>query len=281
MRVVDGLVAPKLEDEAARESNQCKEPCHKRILRNFGELQNWVSAELQETGGYDEVREVHQSAKRTLQQVDRAMEMARERELQREKTELYHQYGKMEAAFTTERFNLQAEIGRLQQDISGLRTTYHDTDAQLRLVTAQFEEERQALGARLAQKDASLAEEKTRSQQQAQERDRLFSKQIQEREAYIASQASELTRLKRENEDLASRYKAERDTVAAVRKELEEEKEKHLCKLCFTRPKDGLIFPCLHFDYCFLCLDDEKSKNNFCPTCRGSMDGLLKSSASK
>lgn len=73
---------------------------------------------------------------------------------------------------------------------------------------------------------------------------------------------SEIFKLKQQNRDLNEM--------------LEREKDRTTCRICFTKPRDALPLPCLHFDYCHACLDRSQTMRNLCPTCRSPISGVLK-----
>ncbi|KAJ7295506.1 hypothetical protein O6H91_03G110300 [Diphasiastrum complanatum] len=56
---------------------------------------------------------------------------------------------------------------------------------------------------------------------------------------------------------------------------LEQERDRNICRICFNRPRDVLSLPCMHFDYCFQCLEEHQKTRNHCPTCRSSISGTL------
>ncbi|XP_024543919.1 uncharacterized protein LOC9654177 isoform X1 [Selaginella moellendorffii] len=59
---------------------------------------------------------------------------------------------------------------------------------------------------------------------------------------------------------------------------LEQEKDKSICAICFTRPRNVITLPCLHFHYCNSCLDQHQRTNRTCPSCRCPISGTLKCS---
>eukprot|EP00246_Nothoceros_aenigmaticus_P011407 TRINITY_DN3093_c0_g1_i1.p1 TRINITY_DN3093_c0_g1~~TRINITY_DN3093_c0_g1_i1.p1 ORF type:complete len:201 (+),score=20.52 TRINITY_DN3093_c0_g1_i1:24-605(+) len=66
------------------------------------------------------------------------------------------------------------------------------------------------------------------------------------------------------------------DDQVALRLELEEEREKTICRICFARPRDALPLPCMHFDFCNQCLQQHQRHRNTCPSCRCTINGVLK-----
>eukprot|EP00249_Psilotum_nudum_P008461 c21281_g1_i2 orf=525-1007(-) len=72
----------------------------------------------------------------------------------------------------------------------------------------------------------------------------------------------EIAKLKRERGDLSEK--------------LEHEKDRTTCRICFVRPRNVLPLPCLHFDYCSICLHQHQKTRNLCPTCRSPISGVLK-----
>ncbi|KAH7301463.1 hypothetical protein KP509_23G027800 [Ceratopteris richardii] len=80
-----------------------------------------------------------------------------------------------------------------------------------------------------------------------------------------------------QKEGMEKRHSAERQEL---QRQLEEEREKALCLVCLERPRNTLLLPCLHFQYCLDCLLQHRSCNgNTCPTCRRSIEGLCMASS--
>jgi len=63
--------------------------------------------------------------------------------------------------------------------------------------------------------------------------------------------------------------------VVNLENKLSEEQEKTQCRICFERHRDTVIFPCLHFSYCGVCLDGVLKQHHECPSCRGRIAGTL------
>lgn len=61
----------------------------------------------------------------------------------------------------------------------------------------------------------------------------------------------------------------------ALKITLGHEKEKSLCTICFDRPRDTLIFSCLHLQFCSSCLRKHEERTNKCPACRGVISWKL------
>jgi len=62
--------------------------------------------------------------------------------------------------------------------------------------------------------------------------------------------------------------------VSKLQTKVSEEEQKTFCDICLERSRDSLIFPCLHFAYCNVCLSS--SKITSCPSCRTHIAGVLK-----
>lgn len=56
-----------------------------------------------------------------------------------------------------------------------------------------------------------------------------------------------------------------------LKKLLQYEKEKYICNVCYTKPKDCIIEPCRHFVGCKDC----SVQVNKCPICRGEIDSYI------
>lgn len=128
-----------------------------------------------------------------------------------------------------------------------------------------------------------------------EERDKL-QRDLKELQMEFPRQLSlvldEKTRLQQHLEDLRRELvhmsvvlddnnKLQTDTVLlhneldSLRIELGREREKSLCNICFDKPRDTLVFSCLHLHFCSSCLQKHQERTNTCPTCRGFISGKL------
>jgi len=86
-----------------------------------------------------------------------------------------------------------------------------------------------------------------------------------------------ITALESELEMANQRTELLQSQVISLENKVTEEQEKTQCRICFDRYRDTLIFPCLHFSYCFKCLEDLVAQRaRECPTCRGHISGTLR-----
>lgn len=75
--------------------------------------------------------------------------------------------------------------------------------------------------------------------------------------------------------------KLQRDSVSLQNQletlniELGQERERSLCNICFDKPRDTLVFSCLHLHFCSACLQKHQERTNTCPTCRSFISGKL------
>ncbi|MCO5595891.1 hypothetical protein L7F22_049942 [Adiantum nelumboides] len=61
----------------------------------------------------------------------------------------------------------------------------------------------------------------------------------------------------------------------ALERQLKDEREKSVCRACRSNPRDTIVLPCLHFQYCFGCLLRHREANgNTCPLCRVPIQGI-------
>ncbi|MCO5587573.1 hypothetical protein L7F22_041522 [Adiantum nelumboides] len=61
----------------------------------------------------------------------------------------------------------------------------------------------------------------------------------------------------------------------ALERQLKDEREKSVCRACCSMPRDTIVLPCLHFQYCFGCLLRHREANgNTCPLCRVPIQGI-------
>jgi len=87
-------------------------------------------------------------------------------------------------------------------------------------------------------------------------------------EQRLSTLETDLTTANNRNELLQSK-------LVSLENKLTEEQEKTQCRICFDKYRDTLIFPCLHFSYCYHCLEELTKRGRECPTCRGHISGTL------
>lgn len=51
--------------------------------------------------------------------------------------------------------------------------------------------------------------------------------------------------------------------------------EEHECKICYSRPRNVVIYPCLHAQYCSTCIKRLMNMGRECPSCRGYIKRVL------
>ncbi|OAE32868.1 hypothetical protein AXG93_955s1060 [Marchantia polymorpha subsp. ruderalis] len=83
-------------------------------------------------------------------------------------------------------------------------------------------------------------------------------------------------RSKEREEALQRKLDDEVKKLEHVQRDLEKEKEKSLCSICFSFPRDTVVLNCMHFQYCSNCMCANQLSSNRCPTCRGNISGVLK-----
>lgn len=99
---------------------------------------------------------------------------------------------------------------------------------------------------------------------------------------------SELARCEDEAAELKAalqRSEAEKESIEAeAHNRFEEEKailevslreELQACQICEINPRNVVIMPCLHGQYCADCLEGHQKTHKTCPTCRGVIRGTL------
>lgn len=92
-----------------------------------------------------------------------------------------------------------------------------------------------------------------------------------------AFQEAEEARKRRERAEAALRADIEslEHTLLETTEALEQEKDKASCRICFTRPRNVLPLPCMHFQFCKECLAESQRLRRGCPTCRMPVSGSL------
>lgn len=86
------------------------------------------------------------------------------------------------------------------------------------------------------------------------------------------AQTAEIVTLRQAHEEALGHQKQEQDSM---RKQLDAELHKSICKICLVKTRNAVLLPCMHFDYCLGCLTAHQTKHNTCPSCRGPIQGIL------
>lgn len=63
--------------------------------------------------------------------------------------------------------------------------------------------------------------------------------------------------------------------VSKLEQLLEDERRGNECKICFLRPSNVVIYPCLHAQYCSQCVQKLLSTSRVCPSCRADIGCFL------
>lgn len=64
-------------------------------------------------------------------------------------------------------------------------------------------------------------------------------------------------------------------TISKMNQQMEKNKEKDKCIVCFANQRNAQVLPCMHFEYCTQCLATHRQRSNTCPTCRTPIRGIL------
>lgn len=69
------------------------------------------------------------------------------------------------------------------------------------------------------------------------------------------------------------------DSLQHVRAVEERMEQAVLCQICFERPRDTVLMPCMHFLYCQSCMHQSSSScsgaGQRCPVCRAAVSGQV------
>ncbi|KAI5077071.1 hypothetical protein GOP47_0009136 [Adiantum capillus-veneris] len=90
----------------------------------------------------------------------------------------------------------------------------------------------------------------------------------------LADVKDALQRLEMEKQGIESEARRRfEDEKALLEVSLREELQ--ACQVCLRNPRDIVIMPCLHGQFCGECLEAHQKTNRTCPTCRGVIRGTL------
>lgn len=76
-------------------------------------------------------------------------------------------------------------------------------------------------------------------------------------------------------QDLQMQVDAEKARCSAAQRQVEEEKERHLCKICYASAINTVILDCKHQVMCSQCARQVRS----CPVCRAPVKQVLQTYA--
>lgn len=93
---------------------------------------------------------------------------------------------------------------------------------------------------------------------------------------------AEKTKLEDENRKLeAEKIMIEAEVQLAVaaaseaRSRLERMESDSLCLICLSNPRNVVLLPCFHGQYCSTCIERHKATKASCPTCRATIQGTV------
>ncbi|KAI5058765.1 hypothetical protein GOP47_0026935 [Adiantum capillus-veneris] len=102
----------------------------------------------------------------------------------------------------------------------------------------------------------------------------MLVRDISRFENEVADLSSALQMLEMEKqgivEDSRSRFEEEKGILEVTLRE-----ELQACQICLRNPRNIVIMPCLHGQFCGECMEVHQKNNRTCPTCRGVIRGTL------
>ncbi|KAI5058752.1 hypothetical protein GOP47_0026922 [Adiantum capillus-veneris] len=108
-----------------------------------------------------------------------------------------------------------------------------------------------------------------------------------ERQASLLRQATvqsskQSALFEREKEALEISHRQEKESWKALLekhvKQIEKERQQVFCPACNKRPRDAVVIPCMHLEYCSECLLRHRAINrDTCPKCNGPIRGICMS----
>jgi E3 ubiquitin-protein ligase BRE1 len=117
---------------------------------------------------------------------------------------------------------------------------------------------------------------------QLDDKERELASRNQTSHLRLQQQATELQLAQRKVAELSQELERTQNSTKSLTKELREAKTKieqqearHLCGICFERPRDAIVLPCTHFLYCNQCLSENTKNSKKCPACRSALSGVL------
>ncbi|KAI5076769.1 hypothetical protein GOP47_0008834 [Adiantum capillus-veneris] len=102
--------------------------------------------------------------------------------------------------------------------------------------------------------------------------------EIEELRRELASSKAALESLEMEKEGLAEAAQRQHESDKALL-EASLRDELQTCQICHENPRNAVILPCFHGQYCGDCLHEYQKNNQACPTCRGVIRVFAEASA--
>lgn len=164
------------------------------------------------------------------------------------------------------------------------------TDAEVEaIVKARVEDVRGPLEAKLAQKNKvieQLLAEKDKyeiqlkqqqlisSQEQASLQDqlRIYQKQLEIARTEKASMQLDLEMMHKKLALISTELQQQLTKQKVLHEQVVQLEESRVCKICFERTVDTILFPCSHFCLCHDCTIAVVKKNKKCPICRSTIE---------
>ncbi|MCO5595621.1 hypothetical protein L7F22_049666 [Adiantum nelumboides] len=183
------------------------------------------------------------------------------------------------AQATLQTFTLKRELVTAEKEQKAMQEKCTATRSELEKQTADF---RRKEVAHKALHDVQRSAFVTKQQEFATAKKELDKMQAQysETKSQLEKQRADFQRKEKSiNDSHGLQQQALLTEKQFLQRQLEEEKDKSICSICHEKPRDTIILPCLHFQYCFGCLLRHREVNsNTCPSCRGPIQGLNMSS---
>jgi molybdenum cofactor biosynthesis enzyme MoaA len=86
---------------------------------------------------------------------------------------------------------------------------------------------------------------------------------------------SEVERLRAEAGEARTRLRVAESTAAMAERLREEAEGSNTCVICFDKPANTVLMPCMHSRFCGECMRRHRTTSGSCPTCRGNIMGVL------
>ncbi|KAL2620905.1 hypothetical protein R1flu_001110 [Riccia fluitans] len=174
---------------------------------------------------------------------------------------------------------LQEEKEKLAVEVASLRTEVASSRADIdreKKNTSTWRDRHMILEGEIVQLKGSIEQ----LNDLRTEKDQLTN-ELEKQRAEYQNERGKTVQMQERISTLENTLKTLQINHSSISHDLQVEKDKALCQICMDRQRDICSLPCLHLDYCSVCLLQHLQKNKSCPTCRTPVSGTLQTSLLK
>jgi len=124
----------------------------------------------------------------------------------------------------------------------------------------------------ISQEDFSSSEKTVDQQELIDYLKDLLQKKKESHDKATQKLQKKITRLLSEHRKQVEIISDLKSEVERLKSTLEEEQSQNLCIICFSKHRNTVLLPCMHFSFCLEC---SMSLDKRCPTCRSTIQGRL------